>query len=399
MSRTALLAVALGLTTIVVPAPVETHAVAAPERTATPFPTSGGQVRIGDGGPAVEAMLEFPTGVAVHGSDLYVTEQRGHRVRRVDLSTGTITTVAGTGEAGFAGDGGPATEALLHQPENITVDRDGNLFIGDLQNHRIRRVDAATGRISTIAGTGEDGFTGDGGPATQAAISNPFGLVVHPDGDLYFADTENHRIRRIDAASGVVTTVAGTGRRGFGGDGGPATEAMLSRPHVLAVHPGGDIIIGDSFNQRIRRLDLRTGVIRTIAGTGEQGTYGDGGPASQAAFVFFGELAVDPRGRLILSGVGNHTVRVIDLDTGTIDRVAGTGRWAFGGDGGPALQADFHLPYGLDVDDEGNVYVADFWNWRVRRIDAGTNTVTTVAGGVLPPEGTEHYHFHFDEPR
>jgi sugar lactone lactonase YvrE len=224
-------------------------------------------------------------------------------------------------------------------------------------------------------------------------------MVIHPGGDLYFADTENQRIRRIDATSGVITTVAGNGQRGFGGDGGHAAEAMLSRPHVLAVHPGGDLIIGDSFNQRIRQLDLETGVIRTIAGTGEQGIAGDGGPATAAEFVFFGELTVDHRGRLHLSGVGNHTLRAIDLATGTINRVAGTGRWAFGGDDGPALEADFHLPYGIDVDAEGNIYVADFWNWRVRKIDAATGMVSTVAGGVSPPKGTEHYHFHFEGRR
>jgi DNA-binding beta-propeller fold protein YncE len=309
------------------------------------------------------------------------------------------TTIAGTGEPGFDGDGGPATRALLNQPENLAVDPSGNVYIGDLRNHRIRRVDAVTGDITTMAGTGEEGFSGDDGPATSAAISNPFGMVIHPDGDLYFADTENQRIRRIDATSGVITPVAGNGQRGFGGDGGPATGAMLSRPHVLAVHPSGDLLIGDSFNQRIRQLDLETGVIQTIAGTGEQGIGGDGGPATAAEFVFFGELAVDHRSRLYLSGVGNHTIRAIDLETGIISHVAGTGRWAFGGDGGPALEADFHLPYGIDVDDEGNVYVADFWNWRVRKIEMSTGTVSTVAGGVSPPEGTEHYHFHFEAGR
>lgn len=356
------------------------------------------QDTVGDGGPAIEALLHFPSGVAVHDHFLYVTEQRGHRVRRVNLRTGIVTTVAGTGEPGFSGDGGPAEEARLNQPENIAVDRHGHLYIADLRNHRIRRMDAGTGRITTVVGTGEGGFSGDGGPATAAAISNPFGLVIHPNGDLYFADTENQRIRRVDAATGVISTVAGDGRRGFRGDGGIATDAMLSRPHVLAIHDG-DLLIGDSFNQRIRRLDLQTGVIETIAGTGEQGTAGDGGSATNATFVFFGELAVDHRGRLILSGVGNHTIRAIDLRTGVISRLAGTGRWDFGGDGGPALEAHFHLPYGLDVDAEGNVYVADFWNWRVRRIDATDGTVSTVAGGVSAPEGTDHYHFHFEGVR
>lgn len=351
---------------------------------------------IGDGGPATAAFLDHPVGIALDGNgNLLVSEQRGHRVRRIDRRTGVISTIAGTGAIGSTGDGGPATQARINYPD-IAVAPNGDLIIGEIDGYRIRRVAARTGIITTIAGTGQAGFAGDGGPAAHARITRPFDLEVDRAGNIYFTDTEVHRIRRIDAATGVITTVAGNGTWGFAGDDGPATQAALARPHVLALTSNGDLIIGDSFNQRIRRVDARTSVISTIAGNGTQGSAGDGGPAHDASFVYFGDFVIDAQGDLILSGVGDHRLRRIDLATGVVTPFAGTGRWEFGGDGGAAGAASFHLPSGLEIDGAGNIYVADKYNGRIRRIDGRTHQVTTIAGARAPADYPGAFHNHYD---
>ncbi|HJU64200.1 MAG TPA: hypothetical protein VJ596_00925, partial [Gemmatimonadaceae bacterium] len=235
---------------------------------------------LGDGGPALRARLVTPVGLARDAQgNLYIAERGAHRIRRVAARTGIITTYAGTGKAGYSGDGGPASRATLTQPDEIVVDGAGNLIIADVFNDRVRRVDARTGIITTIAGTGTSGFSGDGGPATSAQLDGPFGLALDSRGNLYVADTENQRIRRIDARTGIITTVAGNGVWDYGGDGGPALQASFARPHRLLADGDTALLIGDSFNLRIRRLDLGTGIIRRVAGTGERGSGGDGGPA------------------------------------------------------------------------------------------------------------------------
>jgi sugar lactone lactonase YvrE len=234
----------------------------------------------GDGGRALDAFLNFPESVAAdRAGNLFVSERGGNRVRRIDAKSGTITTIADK----------------LNQPTALLVDKAGNVFVGDTFNWRILRVDARTGAITTIAGTGEMGFSGDGGPATEAKITAPFGMAFDAGENLYFTDTEVHRVRRIDRRTGVMTTVAGNGVWAYGGDGGPAVEASLARPHRVVVDRRGDLIIGDSFNQRIRRVDARTGTITTIAGIGLRGSSGDGGPAVEATFCYFGDLLFDRR--------------------------------------------------------------------------------------------------------
>ena len=318
----------------------------------------------GDGGPAAEAQLSSPYGLAVDGSgNLYVTDLSNNRIRRIDLE-GVITTIGGTGERGFSGDGGPATEAQFNFPTGLAVDGSGNLYVADTGNTRIRRIDAE-GVITTIAGTGEGGAGGDGGPATEAQLAFPFGLAVDGSGNLYVADTNNHRIRRVDA-EGVITTIAGTGERGFGGDGGPATEAQFSSPYGLAVDGSGNLYVADLSNNRIRRIDLE-GVITTIGGTGEWGFGGDGGPATEAQFSFPNGLAVDGSGNLYVADTNNRRIRRIDAE-GVITTIAGTGERGFGGDGGPATEAQFSFPNGLAVDGSGNLYVADQYNNRIRVI-------------------------------
>ena len=247
----------------------------------------------GDGGPAANASLSVPSGVAVdtHGN-LFIADSGNGRIRRVDAVTGVITTVAGSASElpGFSGDGGPATSAVMNGPGSVALDAQGNLFIVDAGNQRVRRVDAATGIITTVAGSGvpnaagqvAGGFSGDGGPATSAQLAEPWGVALDAHGNLFIADTGNHRIRRVDAASGIITTVAGNGTQTFSGDGGPATSAGLVEPFSVVVDAQGNLFIGDF--DRVRRVDAATQTITTVAGDGNPGFSGDGGTATSASF-------------------------------------------------------------------------------------------------------------------
>ncbi len=327
----------------------------------------------GDGGPATQAQLSQPDDVALdEAGNLYITDHGNNRIRRVDAA-GTITTVAGGGRpAASLGDGGPATQARLASPEGVALDEAGNLYIADLGNHRIRRVDAA-GTIATVAGTGEPGYSGDGGPATQAQLHSPFGVALDAAGNLYIADTQYNRIRRVDAA-GTIATVAGTGEPGYSGDGGPATQAQLSQPDDVALDAAGNLYIADLGNHRIRRVDA-AGTIATVAGTGD---LGDSGPALQARLDYPQEVAADAAGNLYIADGNNHRIRKVDAASGVITTVAGNGTRGYGGDGGPAAQAQLNEPIGVAVDGAGNLYIADHNN-RIRRVDAA-GTIATVAG-------------------
>ena len=308
----------------------------------------------GDGGPAVEAWLDSPRGVAVDlAGNLYIADTYNHRVRRVD-ATGTITTIAGTGERGFSGDGGPASQAQLDFPYDVAADRAGNVYIADSYNHRIRKVDA-TGTITTIAGSGGWGFGGDGGPAVEAQFREPEGVAVDGLGNLYIADTYNYRIRKVDA-TGTITTIAGTGERGFSGDGGPASQAQLSAPYDVAVDGAGNVYFADNTNHRIRKVDA-AGTITTFAGTGEKGFSPDEGPAVEASLGYPRGVAVDGPGNVYIAA--GSRIRKVD-STGTITTIAGRGGF-FGGDGGPAVEAQFHYPSGMAVDVAGNLYIGCFF--------------------------------------
>ena len=333
----------------------------------------------GDGGPAIQAALFYPSAVAVDGAgNLFIVEWAPPRIRKVDAS-GVITTVAGTGERGFSGDGGPAVDAGLNGPRGVAVDGAGNLFIADEGSRRIRKVDAA-GTITTIAGTGEFVFSGDGGPAIQAALNLPSGVAVDGAGNLFIADTGNHRIRKVDA-SGVISTVAGISF-GFGGDGGPAVDARLSDPSDVAVDGAGNLYIADRFNNRIRKVDA-SGVISTVAGSGgfgfgSFGFGGDGGPATAARLNRPSGVAVDGAGNLFIADDDNNRIRKVDA-AGIITTVAGTGESGFSGDGGPAVDAGLNGPSGVAVDGAGNLFIADGYNSRIRKVDA-SGVISTVAG-------------------
>ncbi len=330
----------------------------------------------GDGGPATNATLTSPQGVAVDAQgDLFISDPLNGRVRRVDAYTGIITTVAGNGKPGrlIPDNGESATDVSL-SPYALALDDHGNLFIGDA--NRVRRVDASTGIITTVAGNGQGDFSGDGGPATGAGTGPIWGLALDARGDLFLTDMVNNRIRRVDAATGVITTVAGNGAAGYSGDGGPAVSASLNWPYGLALDGQGNIFIGDQLNHRVRRVDATTGIISTVAGNGLLGFQGEGEPATSASFSSSG-IALDRHGNLFIADTGDHRILRVDEKSGTLATVAGGGS---GGDNGPATEAIVVGPTGIATDTAGNVFIAEYESARIRRVDAASGIISTVAG-------------------
>ena len=324
----------------------------------------------GDGGAAIQAQLNAPAGIFIDGlGNLYIADSENHRIRKVDTS-GTISTVAGnkTWPSFFPGDGGPATRASLARPVGVFVDESGNIYIADRSNHRIRKVDT-TGNISTVAGNGEMGYSGDGGEAISASLADPAGVFVDESGNIYLADTGNHRIRKVDT-SGRISTVVGNGEMGYSGDGGEAISASLAEPVDVFVGAPGDIYIVDKLNGRVRKVDS-SGIISTVAGGS-----GDGGQAIHASLDPI-DVFVDGSGNIYVAD-GSGRVRKVD-PSGIISTVAGNGIWGSGGDGGPATSAQLTQPVGMFLDGAGNIYIADRYNHRIRKVDI-SGTISTVAG-------------------
>lgn len=342
----------------------------------------------GDGGPATQAGLWNPTDVTLDAAgNLFIADTENHRIRKVDRA-GTISTVAGNNitflDQGYSGDGGPATNAKLFRPRGLALDDAGNLFIADSDNDRIRKVDRS-GAIMTIAGNGSYGFSGDGGPADEAAIAFPAGITVDGAGSLYIADRRNDRIRKV-SPSGVIDTVAGKGHvistsYGYSGDGGHANEARLNYPDGVAFDAPGNLYFADSGNNRIRKIDRR-GIITTVAGNGLSGYSGDGGPAPRASLANPRDVAIDGAGNMYIADSGNNRIRKVDR-AGKISTFAGTATGAYGGDGGPATQASLNFPSGVAADADGNVYISDTINSRIRKVDH-FGVITTFAGVGVP---------------
>jgi hypothetical protein len=332
----------------------------------------------GDGGPATAAALNTPTGVAVMPDGGYLIADAGNdRVRRV-FPDGTIRTVAGSGNFGFSGDGGPATAADFKAPLGVAVMRDGGYLIADAGTARIRRV-SPTGTITTVAGTGTPSYSGDGGPATGAGLYAPSGVAALPDGGYLIADTGNSRVRRV-SPTGTITTVAGTGTPGFSGDGGPATAAQLGQnsPYSVAVTADGGFLIGDEVNRRVRRV-TPTGIITTVAGTGVQGSTGDGGAATAAQLNVPIGVATTPDGGFLIADQYADRVRRVS-PTGVITTVAGTGTFGIfiDGDGGPATAADLYFPFGVAATPSGAFVFTEAGNAAVRFVDS-------AFAGAVPP--------------
>ncbi|MER5297741.1 RICIN domain-containing protein [Streptomyces pharetrae] len=296
-----------------------------------------------------------------------------------DDLTPDITTVAGTGDAGAQGDDGPAVAARLDRPYGLAMDSTGTLYFSDHNNHQVRKV-TTDGRIRTVAGTGTAGFGGDQGPALSAQLDGPREVAVDRAGNLYIADSENHRIRKV-TADGQIGTVAGTGTAGFSGDDGPAVAAELNCPYGIAVDSTGNLYIADTDNHRIRQI-TPDGKIRTVAGTGTPGFSGDGGAATAAQLNTPYGVAVDGAGSLYITDAENHRVRRVAGD-GTISTVAGTGTDGFSGDGGPATSAQLNYPFGLAVDCVGALYIADYVNNRIRKVAAAAMAGLPASGTVV----------------
>lgn len=319
----------------------------------------------GDGGPAVAAQVDEPFGV-VRGPDgaIWFCEYTGNRVRRVDPD-GTISTIVGTGESGYNGDGGPAIDATLNRPHEIRFDAAGHLIIADTGNHVIRRVNARTGVINTIAGTGAKGYSGDGGPATRATFNGPHSIQLGRGGEIYICDVSNHVIRLLDSDTGLVTTFAGTGSPGPTPDGAPIRGTPLNNPRSLDVDREGNLWLVTRQGNQVLKFDLAAGVIRHIAGTGATGFTGNGGPARLATLSGPKGIAIDAAGNAWLADTESHSLRMFDVTTGNIELIAGTGVAGDGADG-DALACALNRPHGVFVDTDGSVFVGDSEAHRVR---------------------------------
>ena len=353
----------------------------------------------GDGDAAAAAQLNTPTGVAVTADDatVYIADRANNRIRKVDVATRIITTVAGTGSAGFSGDGGSAAAAVLNLPIDVAVDGDGNVYIADLNNHRIRKVTVTTGVIDTIAGSGPfgsglGGYAGDNGPATEARLNNPVGVAVDGDGNVYIGDWSNHRVRKVGVSMDppTISTIAGTGTTGFSGDDGQATAAQLANPYGVAVADDGTVYIVDSTNQRVRKVDT-SGVITTVAGgpSTSFNIYLDDIPATDARLVNPRDVALDSSGNFYIAVQGQNNqggIRKVDT-SGVITTVAGGYTRGFSGDGGPAKAARLNGATGVAVDSSGNVYIADHTNNRIRKVDTSGIITTFASTGISSPRG------------
>jgi sugar lactone lactonase YvrE len=322
----------------------------------------------GDGGPGALAQVNNPYGLTM-GPDgaLYFCEIGNHRVRRLDLKTHVISTAAGSGEKGYSGDGGAALGASLNEPYEVRFDKAGNMFFAEMQNHVVRRVDAKTRLISTVAGTGTAGFGGDGGPATAAQLRQPHSIAFDGEGRLLICDIGNHRIRRVDMKSGKIETWAGTGERKPTPDGAPIAGTPLNGPRAITSDPEGNLYLVLREGNAVYRLDVRAGKIFHIAGTGESGYSGDGGPAKLAKLSGPKGIAWAPDGSLYLADTESHTIRRVDLKSGVITTVAGTGKRGDGPDGDAKL-CQLSRPHGIFVSPAGAVYIDDSESHRVRAL-------------------------------
>ncbi|MDT7042410.1 SMP-30/gluconolactonase/LRE family protein [Candidatus Nitronereus thalassa] len=378
----------------------------------------------GDGGLAIEALLNEPKNIAIDAvGNLYIADAENHLIRKVEVKTGVITTVAGmfmdgtvatgasealaspfqeedddpladpvskpgdayvqksdlsgmvryvggtkSGDERFFGDGGPATKAALNFPSAVAVGEDGAVYIADTWNHRIRQVDPQTGVISTIAGTGQAKFYGDHGPAEKAALNEPVALALDGKGSLYIADQSNNRIRKIDLASGIISTIVGTGESGYNGDEAAGKDTAIAGPSGLAFDREGNLYIADTFSSRIRKLDQQTGTVETVVGGIGAYQFVEGDNESSSSLSRPYAIAIDSQNRLFITDSDNHLIRVWDLQKKEMSLLAGNGKAEFSGDGGSPTETSLNYPFGVALDAQGHVFIADTFSHRIRVI-------------------------------
>lgn len=320
----------------------------------------------GDGGPATQAGIGGPFGVVI-GPDgaLYVCETENHAIRRVDLKTHHITTVVGSGKEGYSGNGGPATQATCREPYEVRFDKQGNLFFVEMKNHIVRRVDHQTKMITTIAGTGKPGFSGDNGPATQAQLNVPHSITLDLAGNVYIADIGNHRVRIVNAKTGHIQTLSGNGKKEKTPDGTPFASVALNGPRTLDFDGQHTLYLALREGNAVFRLDLKSETIHHLAGVGKSGYGGEGGPAKQAILAGPKGIALGPNGDIYLADTESHTIRVIRATTGNIETLVGDGKMGDGPDGDPR-RCRLSRPHGVFVDAAGLVYIGDSSNNKVR---------------------------------
>lgn len=317
---------------------------------------------------ATQTLVGEPYGLS-KGPDgaLYICEIATHVVRRLDEATGKIRVIAGNGKQGYSGDGGPATDAELNEPYEVRFDAGGNMFFVEMKNNVVRRVDAKSGIISTVAGTGDLGFSGDGGPATKAILNRPHSITLDDQGNLYICDIGNHRIRVVNLKSGMIETFAGTGARKPTPDGAPLKGTPLNGPRALDFDGKHSLYLALREGNTVYRIDLRTKTLHHLAGTGEKGFSGNGGPAKLATLSGPKGIAIGPNDDVYLADTESHSIRVIRAATGILEVLIGDGQRGDGPDGDP-LKCRTARPHGVFVDRHGNVYIGDSEAHRVRRL-------------------------------
>ena len=340
----------------------------------------------GDGIIAVTALINGAQGIALDASgNIYFGDIGGNRVRKITISTGLISTVAGTGLGSYNGDGIAATSAQIQSPSALAFNNNGDLFFTDRGNNRIRKITISTGMISTVAGTGTAGFNGDGILATNAQLNFPNEVTFDSFDNLFIADWFNSRVRKVDKITGLISTVAGTGTAGYNGDGIAATSAQINGPCGIIFDYTGNLIFSDYSGYRIRKISAITGLISTIAGTGTGGYNGDGIAATAAQLNACAYIKFDTAENMYIGDAGNQRVRLITKSTGLISTIAGTGTIGYNGDGIPATTAQLNYPFSVYFDKLNcNLYIADYYNNRVRKITGGfTGCPSPVAPGNL----------------
>lgn len=333
----------------------------------------------GDGGPATKAVLNNPYGIAIDPSgNIYFADRNNHRIRKIN-SAGIITTIAGTGKAGYSGDGRPASRASINYPIGVASDGNGNLLFSDRYNNCVRKIDlSGKGIITTIAGTGQPGYSGEGGLAEDAQLNGPAGILVGQNGNIFICDAYNNCIRKINEA-GIITTFSGTATKGYYGEGRMAMEAELYEPYGIAADSAGNIYFTEYGNERVRKINA-SGIITTIAGTGIPGYSGDGSQATLAGLNHPTGIAIDKNGNIIIADGDNNCIRKINT-AGIISTIAGTGEPGFSGDNGPAAIAALSGPAGVALDGNDNIYFSDLGNNRIRMI-------TQAPGLTIAPDSS-----------